>query len=62
MSIISRKVTEMAKLIQEGAANYLLYIAWKARVWGILKTYLPKEKPNDGLLDNMPDTKIWGPK
>lgn len=59
MSIISHKVTEMAKSIQECAANYLLNIAWKARVCGILKSCFPKEKPNGSLLDNTPDTEIW---
>lgn len=61
MSIISHKVSEMAKSIQEGAANYLLNIAWKARVCGILKSCFPKEKPNDSLLDKAPDTENWGP-
>lgn len=61
MSIISHKVTEVAKSIQEGAANYLLYIAWKARDAGILKSCFLKEKPNDSLLDNTPDMKIWEP-
>lgn len=61
MSIISHKVTEMAKSIQEGAANYLLNIAWKARVCGVLQSCFLKEKPNDSLLDNTPDTEIWRP-
>ena len=58
MSIISHKVTEMAKSIQEGTANYLLNIAWKAGVCGILKSCFPKEKAK-WLLHNTPDTEIW---
>lgn len=61
MSIISHKVTKTAESIREGAANYLLNIAWKAGVCGVLQSCFLKEKPNDSLLDNTPDTEIWRP-